>query len=70
MATCVRKRFYAKILKSQNVSRKEKKIEKVQICQNAPTPLKEKQKFPSSLHALKNRQITQNQDIYQEDQWS
>ena len=28
---------------------------------------KEKQKLPSSLHALKNRQIPQDQDTYQED---
>jgi phosphatidylethanolamine-binding protein (PEBP) family uncharacterized protein len=46
---------------------KRKKNEKVQICQNAPTPLKEKHKFPSSVHALKNRQITQDQDTYRED---
>jgi hypothetical protein len=29
--------------------------------------IKEKQKLPSSLHALKNRQITQDQDTYRED---
>jgi transcriptional antiterminator len=61
------KSFCANILKSQNVSHQEKQIEKMLICQNAPTPLKEKQKFSSSLHALKNRQITQDQDTYRED---
>ena len=40
MATCVRKRFYPKMLKWQKVSHQDKKIEKVQICQNAPRPIK------------------------------
>jgi hypothetical protein len=39
VATIVRKRFYPKMLKWQKVSDQEKKIKKVQICQNAPTPL-------------------------------
>ena len=39
MATCVRKSFYLKILKWQKVSHQDKKIQKVQICQNAPTHL-------------------------------
>jgi hypothetical protein len=40
LTTFVRKRFYPKILKWQKVSHQEKKIEKVQICENAPTLLK------------------------------
>ena len=40
VAAFVRKSFYSKILKWQKVSYQEKKNEKVQICQNAPTPLK------------------------------
>jgi hypothetical protein len=40
VATFVRKRLYPEILKWQKVSHQEKKNEKVQICQNAPTPLK------------------------------
>ena len=39
VATCVRKSFYSKISKWQKVSNQDKKIEKVQIGQNAPTPL-------------------------------
>ena len=39
MPTFVRKSFHPKILKWQKVSYQEKKIEKVQICQNAPRPL-------------------------------
>jgi hypothetical protein len=40
MATFVRKSFYPKILKWQKVNHQEKKIENVQICQNALTPLR------------------------------
>ena len=31
--------FYLKIMKWQKVSRQDKKMETVQVCQNAPTPL-------------------------------
>jgi hypothetical protein len=37
--TFVQKRFHPKISKCQKVSYQEKKIKKVQICQNAPRPL-------------------------------
>jgi hypothetical protein len=40
VTTFLRKCFYPKILKWQKVSDEEKKIEKVQICQNPPTPLR------------------------------
>ena len=40
VATCVRKKFIRKFWSGKKFPIKTKKIEKVQICQNAPTPLK------------------------------
>ena len=45
VATLVKRTFYSKILKWQKVSHQEKKMKKVQICQNAPRPLRRQANF-------------------------